>query len=163
MPEVNTNQPKYYPKTMDAIKMIQAGIDPADALKYSNFKEVVSTSAVAKIKQKARKYSLTQPSLVKTARNQIKRILNGEVREIPQQTVTKAGQVVDYTEIIAPSDSNILAAASMVYDRFEPVKGVQSEGGKGGNTYIDLSVINNTQVINDEPVRQVIDIIDVLP
>ena len=52
--------------------------------------------------------------------------------------MTKAGQVVDYIETIAPSDSNILAAASMVYDRFEPVKSNQ-EATTINNTFIDLS------------------------
>ena len=143
MPEIEQNTPNYYPKTIEAIKMIQAGIDPAQALKYSNFKDNVSESAVAKIKQKARKYSLLHPTLVKSARTQVKRILGGETREIHQQSVTKAGQVVDYIETIAPSDSNILAAASMVYDRFEPVKSQQTEANQV-ITHIDFSVINNT-------------------
>ena len=138
MPEIEQNTPNYYPKTIEAIKMIQAGIDPAQALKYSNFKDNVSESAIAKIKQKARKYSLLHPTLVKSARTQVKRILGGETREIHQQSVTKAGQVVDYIETIAPSDSNILAAASMVYDRFEPVKSNQ-EATTINNTFIDLS------------------------
>jgi hypothetical protein len=143
MPEIEQNTPNYYPKTIEAIKMIQAGIDPAQALKYSNFKDNVSESAIAKIKQKARKYSLLHPTLVKSARTQVKRILGGETREIHQQSVTKAGQVVDYIETIAPSDSNILAAASMVYDRFEPVKSQQAEAGTV-ITHIDFSVINNS-------------------
>lgn len=144
------NVPQPYQKTKDAITMIQAGINPAEALKYVNLKDNISGSAVAKIKQKVKKYSLLQPSTVKSANNQIKRILAGETREISQQAVTKAGEVVDYIETIAPSDSNIIAAASMVYDRFEPVKSnVPAEAQ--GNTYIDLSVINNTLIQESSP------------
>ena len=110
----------------------------------------LALNLVGKVKQKVKKYSLLQPSTVKSANNQIKRILAGETREISQQAVTKAGEVVDYIETIAPSDSNIIAAASMVYDRFEPVKSnVPAEAQ--GNTYIDLSVINNTLIQESSP------------
>ena len=130
-------------KSIDAINLVNAGIDPAEALKFVNFKKNISHQAIAELKQKVRLHSLCKPKIVKSAHDQIKRILNGEVREIPQQTVTKQGDVVDYIETIAPSDSNILAAASMVYDRFEPVKSQQAEAGTV-ITHIDFSVINNS-------------------
>lgn len=159
MPESQTipanNMPKTLQKTRDAILMVQAGIDPESALKYTNLKTKVSAKQVSVLRQKVKKYSLQAPSVVKSANNQLKRILAGEVRTVDKQAVTKAGEVVDYTEVIAPSDTNILAAASMVYDRYEPVKG--QSAGPTGNTYIDLSqydvkVINH----NEQPVKQVI-------
>ena len=127
---------KMYQKTKDAIAMVQSGINPADALKYVNCKDNISAKQVSVLRAKVKKHSLTAPGIVKSASSQIKRILSGECREIGQQKVTKDGQVVDYTETIAPSDTNILAAASLVYDRYEPVikQGVQVN--------VDISAIN---------------------
>jgi hypothetical protein len=130
--------PKLLQKTLDAIQLVNNGADARTALQITNSKADISNVAVYKFNQKYKKYSLTHPKLIKSANNQIKRILAGETREIDQQAVTKAGDVVDFKQTIAPSDSNILAAASMVYDRFEPVKGQDSEQ-PSGNTYIDLS------------------------
>ena len=122
-------QPKTYQKTRDAMQLVNAGIDPELALKFANQKDKIRPETVSRFKQKLKKHTLTSPVMVKSAANQVKRILAGEVREIEQQVVTKSGQVVDYIEHIAPSDANILAAASMVYDRYEPVI-----KGDAGNT-----------------------------
>jgi hypothetical protein len=130
--------PKLLQKTLDAIQLVNNGADARTALQITNSKADISNVAVYKFNQKYKKYSLTHPKLIKSANNQIKRILNGEVREIDQQAVTKAGDVVDFKQTIAPSDSNILAAADMVYSRFEPTKGQETEQ-RQGNTYIDLS------------------------
>lgn len=112
---------KYLKKTLDAFKLIDAGLSPREAMQATNLKKDVSPAGVALIKRKYKKYSLLQPKTVKLAENQIKRILKGEAREVTQQKVSKDGEVVEYTEQIAPSDTNIIAAATMVYDRYEPV------------------------------------------
>jgi len=130
--------PKLLQKTIDAINLVNNGADPRTALQITNNKADISNVAVYKFKEKYKKYSLLNPKLIKSANSQIKRILSGEVREVPKQAVTKSGDVVDYIDVIAPSDSNILAAADMVYSRFEPLKGAQEEQNTG-NTYVDLS------------------------
>ena len=140
MPDTQADQQNtqtLMPKTLEAFKLVAAGLEPREALQAVNCTKKISSQSVSVFKKKLKKYSLTSPSIVKSANNQIKRILAGEVREVPKQAVTKAGEVVDYTEVIAPSDTNILAAASMVYDRYEPVKG--QSAGPTSNTYIDLS------------------------
>ena len=129
-------QPKYLQKTLEAIKLVDNGADPTTALQITNGKANITRYAVDKFKAKYKKYSLANPSTVKSAHNQIKRILSGEAREIEQQKVTKDGQVVNYTEVIAPSDTNILAAASLVYDRYEPVV------KQAATINIDISAIN---------------------
>jgi hypothetical protein len=145
--------PKLLQKTLDAIALVQNGADEKTALQITNNKLDISERAIYKLKDKIKKYSLTHPKIIKSANNQIKRILNGEVREVERTAVTKTGDIVKYQEVIAPSDSNILAAASMVYDRFEPVKGSDQEQG-AGNTYIDLSQYQ-VQVNVTEPQKQV--------
>lgn len=117
-----TNLPRLTPKGLAQLTMIENGVDVKTALLLTNtYKDTVSPQAVSKARAKFKKYSLAAPSTIKSANSQIKRILSGETREITQQRATKDGKVVEFTEVIAPSDTNILAAASMVYDRYEPV------------------------------------------
>lgn len=113
--------PKYQPKTLQAMKLVDAGLPAKEALQAVNLKSNVTRAAVSRFKDKYKKYQLINPKTVKLAENQIKRILKGEAREVTQQKVSKDGEVVEYTEQIAPSDTNIIAAATMVYDRYEPV------------------------------------------
>ena len=148
-------EPKLSNKTLEAFKLVEAGLEPAEALKAVNYTAKISQTSVSQFKAKLRKHTLTNPAIVKSAHGQIKRILKGETREVNQQTVTKDGQVIDYIETIAPTDSNILAAASMVYDRFEPVKqALPSDQDK--NTYIDLRQYNFVKV--EEKENQVTDV-----
>jgi hypothetical protein len=100
---------------------------------------------------------LTEPGTVKLASNQIKRILRARAREVVKEKTVEVTEgietVKEVTQYIHPTDSNILAAASMVYDRYEPVRGQEQVQG-AGNTYIDLSsyqVAINPQVINSPP------------
>lgn len=122
-------QPKYQQKTLTAIQLVNSEVDPRTALQIVNNKDKISPSAVHYLKQKVNKWSLKHPKTVKAANSQVTRILSGETRSIPQQKVTKSGEVVEFTETIAPSDSNILAAAAMVYDRFEPTRQPEAPGG----------------------------------
>lgn len=131
--------PKFLPKTLTAMQMIDNGVDPKTALQLVNNKDKIHPQTVHNLKQNYKKYSLTRPKLVKAAHNQVQRILAAEPREITQQKVTKSGEVVEVIEVIAPSDTNILAAASMVYDRYEPV--VKADAG---------NTINNTMIISPE-------------
>jgi hypothetical protein len=134
----STNHPaKLQKKTIQAIQMVNAGIDPADALKMVNFKQTISAKQVCELKNKVKKHSLTEPSLVRSAQSQIKRILKNRARAEAHKKVTKDGQVVEYTDNIYPTDSNIIAAASMVYDRYEPAQS-REQGGETNLTYIDL-------------------------
>ena len=137
-PEQPTREPKLLPKTLQAIKLVQAGLTAKQALQATNYKEVISARAQSKLREKCRKYSLTDDSTARLASNQIKRILKARAREEAHKKVTSTGQVVEYIDNIYPTDSNILAAASMVYDRYEPVKSQEQAQGQG-NTYIDLS------------------------
>lgn len=118
--EVTIKQPNYLPKTLEAIKLVDNGADIMTALQITNNKSNIARATVHKFKAKYKKYSLTHPKMVKAANTQVQRILAGETRTIEQQKVNKAGKVVNYTEVIAPSDTNIIAAASLVYDRYEP-------------------------------------------
>lgn len=129
---------RYLSKTLKAIELVDNGADIKTALQITNNKSNISKAGIAVFKAKYKKYSLTHPKLLKSANNQVARILSGEVRQIDQQKVTKNGEIVNYTETIAPSDTNILAAASMVYDRVEPVQ-------KGAD------VVNNSLTINAIP------------
>ena len=140
-------------KTVMAIQMVQAGIDPKDALRMVNLKDKVSAKAVSELRQKVKKQSLTAPSLVSAAQNQVKRILKATPREEAHEKVNKAGEVVKWTDRIYPTDSNILAAASMVYDRYEPVKGSEPDQGQR-NTYIDLSSYRVQVNVNQESIEK---------
>lgn len=133
--------PRLYGKTINAIKMVQAGIDPKTALQAANLTDKVSDRAVQKLKAKVRKYSLNDDSTAKLANTQLKRILKGKPREVTQEKVTRDGQKVNYIEKIIPTDSNILAAASLVYDRYEPVQRSTEDLGQQV-TFIDLSTVN---------------------
>lgn len=132
---------KLYPKTEQALRLCAIGTDPAEALKIVNGKDKIHRNAVTSLKKKYAKWSLKNPSVVKLANNQVKRILQGEGRGIEQQKVTAQGQVIDYTETVVPSDTNILAAAMMVYDRVEPIKG-NDPGDTPGVQFIDLTTYN---------------------
>lgn len=126
-------------KTLQAFQYVDSGLSPKEALQLTNFKENISREAVCKFREKYRKYSLTKPKMVKSAYDQIHRILAAEPREVTQEKLTKDGEIIEITEKIVPTDSNILAAAGMVYDRYEPVQPEQAPAG--GNTYIDLTAI----------------------
>ena len=124
-PQIDINapvEPRFYTKTLAALQMIENGIPPADALKVTNNARSIHPETVKKVKEKYARWSLTRPKIVKLANNQITRILTAAPREVKQQIVNKAGEVVDYIEQIAPTDTNILTAVGMVYDRIDPIK-----------------------------------------
>lgn len=150
---------KYYKKTLQAIQMVQAGIAAEDALKMVNLKDTISAKQVSVLRAKVKKFSLTEPSMVSLAQKQVKRILKGNTRILNQQKVLSNGDVVDYKEQIAPSDTNIIAAASMVYDRFEPAVQVHEHTGTITHA-VDLSQYSNGEVLDIDPSTQVCEITD---
>jgi hypothetical protein len=148
-----SNKGKLLPKTLKAFELVDRGEDPKTALQLVNMKENIKPESVNKFKAKYKKYSLTHPKMVKAAKSQIERILSGEAREIQQQKVNKDGQVVSYTEAFYPSDTNIISAVSMVYDRYEPV--VQQTV----NLNIDIDPVNLDQYRNKIATSEVIDVV----
>ncbi len=132
---------KIYSKTEQAFKLLSIGETAENALKLVNNKDNITRQAAGNLRKKFARWSLKNPSMVKLANNQVKRILKAEAREVEQQKVTKDGQVIDYIEKIVPSDTNILAASMMVYDRIEPIKSVEI-GDNQGVQFIDLTTYN---------------------
>lgn len=155
-PAENTEKPlNLSPKGLAQMKMMANGVDARTTLLLTNpHKDTISRESVSKVRAKFKKWSLQSPEIVKLAHQVVRKTLKGETIKYTQQKVTKSGEIVTYTETIAPSITNQLAAAGMVYDRYEPVK-VGAPAVPQGNTYIDLSnyrvIVNNV----DKPVDSV--------
>ena len=138
------------PKGKAQMLMLDAGVNARTALLLTNpDKDKISRVAEHKLRAKYRKYSLTRPSTVKLAERAILDTLQDRVIQHAAQKVTKDGEVVDYTETIAPTYTNKLAAAAVVYDRYEPVTGSEEAGVR--LTLIDLSGYRN-QISEPDPV-----------
>lgn len=118
--------PNYQPKTLAAIKMVNADIDPYEALQIVNNRSNISRAAVCKLRKKVNKFSLTHPKILKAANHQAQRILSGDPREIKCKKVTRDGEVIEYDDKIYPTDTNITAVLSEVYSRFEPVRTIST-------------------------------------
>ena len=130
--QTEPKQPRYAQKTLDAIGLVSAGLDPMKALQAVNYKTNITTQAVNKFKKKFQKYTLTAPTMQKLAHHAVKDCLT----DTPITQVKKDRQGNEIIEEIAPTWTNKLAAAAMVYDRVEPVmRQVQSIN-------IDISAIN---------------------
>ena len=140
--ETGRKQPKLLKKTLLEMKLMDAGETAENALKIVNNKDKVHKQSVYALERKYKKYSLSKPNMAKLANNQVKRILKAEPRERIKDTKIIDGQVVEIKEEIVPSDTNILSAAMMVYDRYEPTRSQESSGDTY-NTYIDLSNYRN--------------------
>jgi len=122
----------YQQKTLEAIRLVQAGADERTALQITNNKPVISERAIANLKEKCKKYDLARPRIQKLVDSQVVRILKGEGREFLQRKCTKDGQVIEYTEVIPVADSAITAVMGMSLDRSQPAKTF--------NTNLNLSV-----------------------
>jgi hypothetical protein len=117
--------------------MLQNGVDAKTALLLTNpYKDTISRESVSKLRRKFKQYSLQAPKTVKLAHQAVKDALTNKPIEFTTQKVTKDGEVVELTETIMPSYTNKLAAASMVYDRYEPSIKVQA------NINIDVDPID---------------------
>ena len=117
--------PKYKQKTLEAIRLVQAGADPKTALQITNGKSQISERAIFNLKEKCRKYSLTNPRLVKLAHNAVKDCLTDQPI-ISKRTDRQGNEIIEEN---APTWANKIAAASMVYDRAEPTKQPEAPGG----------------------------------
>jgi hypothetical protein len=130
--QTEPKQPRYAQKTLDAMALVQAGLKPKEALKAVNYTNKISDRAVSSFNKKFRKHSLTAPTMVKLAHHAVKDCLT----DTPITQVKKDKQGNEIIEEIAPTWTNKLAAAAMVYDRVEPVvRQVQSIN-------IDITAIN---------------------
>jgi hypothetical protein len=118
-------QPKYAQKTIDAINLVSAGLDPTKALQAVNYRNDITPQAVNKFKKKFQKYSLKHPKLLKLAHNAVKDCLTDQ----PIINRRKDKQGNEIIEENAPTWANKIAAASMVYDRAEPTKQPEAPGG----------------------------------
>lgn len=86
----------------------------------------ISDGYVRQVKQKvSRKYDLTASSMVRSAHSAVKSLVKGEA----------------FGTIEKVKDSTALAAAQMIYDRYQPVRGRETEGGPAAS-FIDFSTIN---------------------
>lgn len=148
----NETQPRYLQKTLDAIKLVDMGIEPKQALQITNFKKDITAQAVHKFKKKYNKYSLTAPKIQKLAHNAITDCLSDA--PIIQKRKDKQGNEI--VEEIPPTWTNKIAAASMVYDRVEPVIRQNANLNLNVDVHpVDLSLYLNAQsgVIQDSNVQ----------
>ena len=116
--QTTEKQPKYKQKTIEAIRLVQTGADPETALRITNGKNKISERAIFNLKEKCRKYTLTNPRLVKLAHNAVKDCLTDQPI-ISKRTDKQGLEIIEET---APTWANKIAAASMVYDRVEPTR-----------------------------------------
>ncbi len=114
--------PRLYQKTEQAVKLIvNHGLDAKTALKLATGNPNPGRTAVGELRRKAARYSLTRPAMVKMAHDVVKKTLAGEPDSYTTQKLTRSGEVVTVTETVAPTHTNKLTAAAMVFDRAEPV------------------------------------------
>jgi hypothetical protein len=125
IPETTEKPPKYYPKTLEAIQLVNAGVSPEMALRFSNQKDNIRPETVSRFKQKLKKYTLTHPKLVKLAHNAVQDCLTDQPI-ISKRTDRQGNEIIEEN---TPTWANKIAAASMVYDRAEPVKQPEVHGG----------------------------------
>jgi hypothetical protein len=141
-------QPKYLQKTLDAIKLVDMGIEPKQALQLTNFKKDITAQAVHKFKKKYNKYSLTAPKIQKLAHNAITDCLSDA--PIIQKRKDKQGNEI--VEEIPPTWTNKIAAASMVYDRVEPAIRQNANLNLNVDVHpVDLSLYLNSQKSVPQP------------
>ena len=146
MTQTIQTEEKYASKTIKALNLMDQGIDPKTALQITNFKPIISPNAVTNLKKKYEKWSLKSPKTVKLAHRAVLDCLAGETSEIKSQKIDRNGQVVEITETIAPTVTNKLAAAAMVYDRYEPVVRQNLNVNVNQDVHpVDLSRYQNSQ------------------
>lgn len=108
--------------TRKAVKLVvEHGVEPKDAWELVNGK-TPSRDAVANLKAKCSEYSLQTDEMQRLASRVVKNTLKGKPIVCERTTIDrKTGQVIDYTDNQYPSHTNMLAAASMVQDRVDPI------------------------------------------
>ena len=97
------------------------GCEVKDAMELVLDKEP-TVAQLRYMQTKVAKHSITTPDMQKLARSVIKDTLKGKPMVCERTTIDrKTGQVIDYTDNQYPSHTNMLAAASMVQDRVDPI------------------------------------------
>ena len=129
---------KYTKKTKIALKLLAMGETAENALRLTNAKDTINRETVKVLEEKYRRWTLSSPTMAHLAHSQVKRILKSIPRRVKKEVVLKNGQTAEIIEQIVPSDTNILSAAMMVYDRYEPVRG-EEDKDQCIQQYIDLS------------------------
>ena len=99
---------------------IDHGVEPKEAYMLVNGK-VPTPATATRVKQMVEKYSLQRPVMQKLANQAIKDTLEGKEARYDAVKVFSNGAKVPYQEVIAPSYTNKLAAAAMIYDRIDPL------------------------------------------
>lgn len=135
-------QPKYAQKTLDAITLVSAGLNPTKALQAVNYKPNITVQAVNKFKKKFQKYSLQAPKIQKLAHNAITDCLSDA--PIIQKRKDKQGNEI--IEEIPPTWTNKIAAASMVYDRVEPA----IRQNQNLNVNVDVHPVDLSRYLNSQ-------------
>jgi hypothetical protein len=82
----------------------------------------ISNGRVSQIDRELQQWGLKNLKMVRLAHNVVKNVLKGMPQEQARRAATKDGQVIDYIDNIYPTHTNQLQAATMVYDRVEPVR-----------------------------------------
>ena len=129
---------KYRKKTEIALKLLAMGETAENALRLTNAKDTINRETVKVLEEKYRRWTLSSPTMAHLAHSQVKRILKSIPRRVKKEVVLKNGQTAEIIEQIVPSDTNILSAAMMVYDRYEPIRGGEDKD-QCTQQYIDLS------------------------
>jgi hypothetical protein len=119
---IERKRPEIYGKTQKAIELVvNHGLTPSDALCLATGKQQIDSGTLSRFRAKVQKHSLARPAMVKLAHSVVQDVLRGKADSVTTQKLGKNGQVVDIIEQIAPTHTNKLAAAAMVFDRAEPV------------------------------------------
>ncbi|OHD27932.1 MAG: hypothetical protein A2Y38_07255 [Spirochaetes bacterium GWB1_59_5] len=116
--------------TRKAVKLVvEHGVDPKDAWELVNGKPA-SAGAVQNLKAKCTDYSLQGEEMQRLSHRVVKNTLRGKPLETRRPQIDKAtgmqvkddtGQPIEIIERQYPSHTNMLAAASMVHDRVDPI------------------------------------------
>jgi hypothetical protein len=120
--ETSPNRRQMSHKTRKAIDLVlEHGVEPKDAMILTQCVKTVNGENISRFKAKVQKYSLQRPVMQKLAQQAVKDVLEGKVVEYASEKAIAGIGVVEFTERVAPTYTNKLAAAAMVYERTEPV------------------------------------------
>ena len=108
--------------TKKALKLIvEHGVEPKDAYELVNGREA-GKQAITGLNAKVQEYSLQTVEMQRLAGRVVKNALKGKPVECTRTSIDKqTGQPIEYIEKMYPSHTNMLAAASMVQDRVDPI------------------------------------------
>jgi hypothetical protein len=120
---------------------VEHGIDPKQAYALVNGK-IPSKATLGRVKDKARRMSLTAPAMVKLAHQAVRDTLEGKEARYDAVKVFSNGKREAYQEVIVPSYTNKLAAAAMIFDRDQPIKGQQGDQAPSF-THVNMNVYLN--------------------